>query len=210
MILSPRFFLIILFFLGINNAVSQTIDLGSIENFSLFTTEGAVTNTTTSTITGDIGADIGAISGFGASVVNGSIHNTNPITAQAVLDLNAAVAQITATTTTDTYPSTHVFGNGETLTAGVHVVSTAASLNGTLTLNAQGDPNAQFIFKIGGAFSTAAHATVVLTGCASPTNIFWLAKIELHLFRGNTETRHNTKTQQKCRNQQQPFWCFFW
>jgi hypothetical protein len=166
-------FPIILFFLGINSAFSQ-INIGSIENFSLYTTDGALTNVAASTITGDIGADIGAISGFGTSVVYGSIHNTNSITAQATSDLNTAVAQITATPTTFNYPNFHVFGNGETLTAGVYTVSTPATLNGTLTLDAGGDPNALFIFKIGGTFSTTAHSTVVLTGCASLKNIFWL------------------------------------
>jgi hypothetical protein len=166
-------FPIILFLLVINSAFSQ-INLGSIENFTLYTIEGAVSNTATSTITGDIGADIGAISGFVApTVVNGNIHNTNSITAQAVLDLNAAVVQINNTLATASHAP--VYGNGETLTPGVYDLGAAMSLVGILTLDAQGDPNAQFIFKIGGAFSTASGATVVLINCASPTNIFWLA-----------------------------------
>ena len=57
------FFLIIIFFLGINSAVSQ-INLGSIENFSLYTANGAVSNTSTSYIADDIGTNLGAISGF--------------------------------------------------------------------------------------------------------------------------------------------------
>jgi hypothetical protein len=171
-------FPIILFFLGINSVFSQ-INLGSIENFSLYTIEGAVSSTGTSDdigaeITGDIGADIGAISGFGVpTVVNGNIHNTNSITAQAALDLNAAVVQINNTLATASHLP--VYGNGETLTPGVYALGAAMSLVGILTLDAQGDPNAQFIFKIGGAFSTASGATVVLINCASPKNIFWLA-----------------------------------
>jgi hypothetical protein len=165
-------FLIILFFLGINSAVSQ-INLGSIENFTLYTANGAISNTSTSYIADDIGTDLGAISGFvPPSVVNGSMQNTNAVTEQAALDLDAAVVQINnAVTTVSHLP---VFGS-ETLTPGVYAQGGAASLDGTLTLDAQGDPNAQFIFKIGGAFSTAANATVVLINCASPDNIFWLS-----------------------------------
>jgi hypothetical protein len=164
--------LFILFFFGTNNAVSQ-IDLGTIENFSMYTSLGAVSNTATSNITGDIGSDNGSITGFdGLSTVNGDIYNLNSITAQADLDLNAAVVQINNTTTTAVHIP--VFGNGETLFPGVYSQTAASSLDGTLTLDGQGDPNAQFIFKIGGAFSTAAGATVVLINCASPTNIFWL------------------------------------
>jgi hypothetical protein len=168
-----RISLNILLFFGINSAFSQ-IDLGSIESFSIYTSIGAVSNTATTNITGDIGSDDGAITGFGGlSIVNGNIHNTNSITAQADLDLNAAVVQINNTTTTAVHIP--VFGNGETLYPGVYSQAAAASLDGTLTLDAQGNPNAQFIFKIGGAFSTAAGATVVLINCASPSNIFWLS-----------------------------------
>jgi hypothetical protein len=166
-------FLISLFFLGINTAVSQ-INLGSIENFTLYTSSGAIGNTAISNVTGDIGTNLGAITGFGApSVLNGSIQNANSVTIEAALDLNAAVVQINSTLTTD---ATHgaVFGS-ETLTPDVYAVGGAASIVGTLTLDAQGDPNAEFIFKIGGAFTTAASATVVLINCASSENIFWLA-----------------------------------
>ena len=162
----------ILFLLGVNSAFSQ-IDLGSIKNFALYTSNGAVSNTATSLITGDIGAEIGAISGFvPPTIVNGSFHNTNGITAQAALDLESIVTQINSTITTAAHAP--VFGS-ETLTAGVYSQAAAASLLGILTLDAEGDPNAVFIFKIGGAFSTAAGATVVLINCASPENIFWLS-----------------------------------
>ncbi|MFT5847367.1 ice-binding family protein [Psychroserpens sp.] len=165
-------FLITTFILVTNSAASQ-IDLGSIKNFGIFTSNGAVSNTATSNITGDMGADIGAISGFDSStVVNGSIQNNNNITEQAVLDLNATIVQINGTITTSIHNP--VFGS-ETLTPGVYSQAGAASLAGTLTLDAQGDPNAKFIFKIGGAFSTAAGATVVLINCASSENIFWLS-----------------------------------
>ncbi|MBQ0787348.1 MAG: DUF3494 domain-containing protein [Oceanihabitans sp.] len=165
-------FLTIIFFLSVNNVVSQ-INLGSVKDFALYTSDGAVSNTATSNVTGDIGAEIGAISGFDApTIVNGSIHNTNSITAQAALDLEAAVTQINNTITTAAHAP--VFGS-ETLTAGIYSQAAAASLVGTLTLDAQGDPDAEFIFKIGGAFSTAAGANVVLINCASPEHIFWLS-----------------------------------
>ncbi|WP_034062064.1 ice-binding family protein, partial [Lacinutrix jangbogonensis] len=168
-------FLIITFFLGINNAVSQ-INLGSIEDFTLFTTAGTIGNTLTATsiITGNIGVNVGAITGFEApSVVIGNTYNASAITIQAALDLTTIVDQINNTVTTAAHIP--VFGNGETLTPGVYSQAAAASLNSTLTLDGQGDTNAQFIFKIGGAFSTTAHATVVLINCASPENIFWLS-----------------------------------
>jgi hypothetical protein len=42
-----------------------------------------------------------------------------------------------------------------------------------VTLDAQNDPNAVFIFQINGALNTAAGSTVVLVNGASASNVFW-------------------------------------
>ncbi|MEZ7499240.1 LruC domain-containing protein [Flavobacterium sp. Arc3] len=155
------------------SAVSA-IALGSITNFTLYSVSGAVSNVGVSNITGDVGTNLGAITGFGTpSTLNGIIQNANTVTSQATLDLKDIVAQIGKTVTTN---SAHVpvFGS-ETLTPGVYAIGGAASVAGTLTLDGQGDSNAQFIFKIGGAFTTAASAKVVLINGASSENVFWLA-----------------------------------
>ena len=165
--------IIVLFFFGTNSAISQ-INLRSIENFSLYTSNGAISNTGTSNITSDIGTNAGAVTGFEVpSVINGTIQIANSITVQANLDLIATCVQINNTVTTESHIP--VFGNGETLIPGVYSQGGAASIVGTLTLDAQGVSNAEFIFKIGGAFSTAADATVVLINCASPASIFWMS-----------------------------------
>jgi hypothetical protein len=53
---------------------SSSINLGVIHNYALFTGSGALSNTGTSTITGNIGTNLGPISGFGTpTVVNGII-----------------------------------------------------------------------------------------------------------------------------------------
>lgn len=48
---------------------------------------------------------------------------------------------------------------GLTLTTGVYKFDSSADLTGTLTLDAEGDPNAVFIFQIGTTLTTAAHTT---------------------------------------------------
>jgi LruC domain-containing protein len=158
---------------SISNTASE-IDLGSISDFTLYSISGAVSNVGISDITGDIGTNLGLITGFGPpSVLNGSIQNANSITSQAVLDLQDVIAQIDNTVTTN---SAHapVFGS-ETLVPGVYAIAGASSIAGILTLDAQGDADAQFIFKIGGAFTTAAGATMILINGASSENIFWVA-----------------------------------
>lgn len=155
------------------NAVSA-ITLGSISNFTLYSGTGAVSNVGVSNITGDVGTVAGVISGFGdPSVFNGIIQNANAVTAQAALDLKDIVVQIGNTATTNAAHAP-VFGS-ETLTPGVYAIGGAASIAGTLILDGQGDSNARFIFKIGGAFTTAAAAKVVLINGASSENIFWVA-----------------------------------
>lgn len=101
-------------------------------------------------------------------------------TAQGVIDLQSVYTELMAFAATNT---THaaVFGNGETLTPGVYTTPAAASVAGILTLDGGGDTNALFIFRIGGAFSTGAGTTVVLTNGASANNIFWIAEGALSL-----------------------------
>ncbi len=153
------------------------IDLGTAANFILFTGSGAVANTGISNITGDVGSHAGAIAGFGLpTILNGNIHNTNSITAQASLDLAAACVQLQNIPATISDHS-GIFGSiaGETIYPGVYSVASAVSITGTLTLDAQGDPDAMFIFKITGALNSVAGATVLLANDASSENVYWIA-----------------------------------
>tara|TARA_B110000483_G_scaffold233932_1_gene303340 strand:- start:42621 stop:45941 length:3321 start_codon:yes stop_codon:yes gene_type:complete len=154
---------------------SSSYDFGTAVNFIIFSGAGAVANTGVSTFTGDVGSHAGAIAGFGApSVLNGTIENENPVTLQAFLDLAAACIQLqnTPTTVTD-----HIvnYGNGETLLPGVYAAGAAATLTGALTLDAQGDVDAVFIFKIGGAFAAAAGSSIILINGASSDNVYFIA-----------------------------------
>jgi type VI secretion system secreted protein VgrG len=56
---------------------------------------------------------------------------------------------------------------------GVYCFSTSAQLTGTLTLDAQGDAGAVFIFQIGSTLTTASGSSVLLINGASPCNVFW-------------------------------------
>ncbi len=79
---------------------------------------------------------------------------------------------------------------GKTLVPGVYCFSSSVGLTGTLTLDAQGDPNAQWIFQIGSTLITATNSSVLLINGASPCNVFWQvgssATIETNnIFAGN-------------------------
>ena len=97
------------------------------------------------------------------------------ITAQGATDLTIAYNALMGVVATNTVHAP-AFGSGETLNAGVYTIAAAGSIAGTLTLDALGDPNAVFIFRFGGAFSTGASASVILTNGASACNVFWISQ----------------------------------
>jgi hypothetical protein len=169
-----------------NTELLINYDFGTAANFIIFSGAGAVANTGVSTFTGDVGSHAGAIAGFGApTVLNGTIENENPTTLQASIDLAAACIQVQNTPTTVTDHNVN-YGNGETLLPGVYSAGAAATLTGDLILDAQGDANAVFIFKIGGAFAAAAGSSITLTNAASSDNVYWIAVGAVALGAGST------------------------
>jgi len=151
-------------------SISQAPNLGMAANFTLFTVTGAMTNTAVSVVTGNIGTNTGPISGFG--IINGGVYTNTAITRQCSTDVIAAYAELVGKAATST-SHTPAFGGGETLMAGVYSIAAAGSIAGVLNLDAQGDPNALFVFKFGGAFTTGAASTVNLINGASACNVYW-------------------------------------
>jgi CshA-type fibril repeat protein len=147
--------------------------LGVLSNYAVFTSVGAVSNTSTSGINGKIGTDIGASSGYEASIVIGSFETANAATAQAKLDLDNAYIALMALPNTITDHAA-AFGIGETINAGVYFINGAGSLGGTITLDAQNNPNAIFVFKFAGAFGVAAQSKIILANGARRCNVFWI------------------------------------
>jgi hypothetical protein len=159
----------VILFLSPNVIFAQTPQLGTAGNFVLFTTAGAVTNTGTSHLTGDVGTNTGASTGFGN--VNGVMHNGDDSTGAAAADLLNLYTQLD--TITPTFFPDALLGNGDTLTPGVYQIAEVATLEGILYLNAQGNANAIFIIQIEAAFSTNESSKVMLLNGAQACNVFW-------------------------------------
>ncbi len=134
-----------------------------------------VTNTGPSVLNGDLGVTPGtSLSGFGApAVVNGATHENDAVAAQAQADLTTAYNVAAGQPIAPGDELTGVDPGGLTLSPGAYGYSTSAQLTGQLTLDAHGDPNAQFVFVIGSTLTTASASSVVLTDGASPCNVFW-------------------------------------
>jgi len=132
-----------------------------------------VTNTGPTAISGNLGVSPGsAVTGFPPGIVSsGTIHAADAVAAQAQSDLTTLYNQLAGTSCNTDLTGQNL--GGLTLTPGVYCFTTSAQLTGTLTLNAQGDPNAVFIFKIGSTLTTASASSVLLINNASSCGVFW-------------------------------------
>ena len=148
---------------------AQVPSLGSTAKFVLFSTNGAVSNSGISQLTGNVGTNNGSSTAFGN--VNGGMHDQDSISAQCAADLLIAYNQLN--TTTPTFFLSSLLGNGDTLNAGVYSISGSTSLNLNLFLNAKGNANAVFIFQIQGSLSTNASSKIKLINGALACNVFW-------------------------------------
>jgi hypothetical protein len=155
-------------------AQASPVDLGTVKSFVVLggTT---VTNTGPSVLNGDLGVSPGtALVGFGApAVVNGATHATDGVAGQAQSDLTTAYNVAAAQPVAPADDLTGVDLGGLVLTAGAYRSTSSAQLTGALTLDAQGDPNAQFVFEIASALTTASASSVLLVNGASPCNVYW-------------------------------------
>jgi len=163
-------------FLCFQKTVSgQMLQLGTLENFTCYTGDGAVTNSGTSTFTGDIGSNLGIISGFGLpTTMTGSIHNADAVTQQARIDLLNVYIHLNDLPISNTHAA--AFGGNESITPGVYVIPGAGSIGGTLVLDGQGNTDAAFVIKFEGAMTVGAGTTLILANGTLPCNVFWIAE----------------------------------
>ena len=150
-------------------------NLGVASDFAILSTTGAATNLSTPVyltyITGNIGTPNDSIIGFGN--VDGVLHEGDANFTNASIDVNAAYTYLAGLTPTNIM--TTPFGGGATLTPGVHsIVNPAISLAGDITLDAQNNPNAVFIFQLDGALNVSSNSKVKLINGAQACNVFWM------------------------------------
>jgi hypothetical protein len=131
-----------------------------------------VTNTGATVLTGDLGLSPGtSIAGFPPGEVRGAIHQTDAVALQAKKDLVTAYDDAAGRTSNATISADL---GGRTLTPGVYRGAPSLHLTGTLTLDAQGDQNAVFIFQApASTLITASASRVLLIGGAQACNLVW-------------------------------------
>lgn len=147
------------------------VSLGSAANFTVLA--GSTITSTGATTVGDLAVSPGSeVTGFPPGTVNGTMHVSDPAAAQAQADLTTAYNEAAGRTLA---PVT-VAGNlgGLTLTPGLYKSTSGLEItSGDLTLDAQGDANAVFIFQMASTLITTAGRQVILSGGARSANIYW-------------------------------------
>lgn len=147
--------------------------LGTAASFGVLA-GSTVTSTGASVIAGDVGVSPGtAVIGFPPGLVSppGTIHSADAVAAQAQVDLTTAYDIIAGTPTVVDLTGTDL--GGLTLPPGVYGFTSSAQLTGTLTLDALGNPDAVFLFKVGSTLTTASGARVLVINGGSTCNVFW-------------------------------------
>ncbi len=166
-------------------AVGQVpVNLGTAANFVILA-GSTITNTGNSTVTGDVGLSPGtAVTGFPPGVLNGAFHLADPTAATAKLDLTAAYNDAAGRTGVLTVPTEL---GGTTLPPGVYNSAAGTfGITGTLILDAQGNPDAVFIFQAASTLITASNSSIVLTNGAQVKNVFWQVGSSATLGTGTT------------------------
>ena len=141
-------------------ALAQTApSLGTAQSFAVLG-GSTVTNTGPTIITGDLGVSPGtAVTGFPPGIVTGgTIHAADAVALQAQSDTTTAYNDLAGQACTIDLTGQDL--GGLTLVPGVYCFSSSAQLTGALTLDAEGDPNAVWVFQIGSTLTTASNSSV--------------------------------------------------
>jgi hypothetical protein len=148
------------------------VELGAAADFVVLA-GSTVTSTGPTSVTGDLGVSPGtAVTGFGPGTLVGVQHAGDPTAALGEADLTIAYNDAAGRTLCPVA----VAGNlgGQTLAPGLYKSTSSLEISsGDLTLDAQGDPNAVFIFQMASTLTTTPGRQIILSGGAQSTNVFW-------------------------------------
>jgi hypothetical protein len=150
--------------LALNSAASYEVGAGT-----------AITGATGTVVNGNVALYPGTSeTGFPPGVINGQNNINNAAAQQAIADARSAYNAGQALTGATVLSATTYELGGTSPAPGLYSVGTSATITGTLTLNAAGNPNAIWIFQIGSTFLPQNASVVLLTNGAQAKNVYFL------------------------------------
>jgi len=153
-------------------AIPTTVNLGTASSFAVLAGAG-ITVTGPTTIRGNIGTfPTTTITGLGNVTLTGVNRGGDGVTQQAKNDLVTAYNDAAGRSANVSYAGGFDLV-GLTLVPGVYNDTSSLFLSGTLTLDAQGNPDAVWIFQAGSTLITASGSKVALINGADSCNVFW-------------------------------------
>ncbi|KAL2061180.1 hypothetical protein VTL71DRAFT_7453 [Oculimacula yallundae] len=156
--------------LAISAFCSAQIDLGAAEAYGILG-RLSVTNTGSTVIVGDLGTGGTSVTGFyPPGIVNGSIIKGDA-TGTAFIDATSAFLALNASSSA--LDLTGVDLVNLSLPPGSYEFNSSAQLTGKLTLVGNGNPDAEWHFKMGSSLTTGAGSSVVLANGASSCRVYW-------------------------------------
>jgi hypothetical protein len=130
-----------------------------------------ITSSGFTSLSGNLGVSPStSVAGFPPGTVAGTVHAGDAAAAQAQLDLTSAYDEVAARVPHAIFAGDMI---GHTFHDGIYRTDAAFTLTGTMTLDAEGDANAFFIFQVHGALNTAANSTIILLNGAQASHVFW-------------------------------------
>jgi hypothetical protein len=166
-------------------AATAPVGLGTAGSYAVLA-GSTVTNTGPSVISGNLGVSPGtAVTGFPPGTVNsGTIHAADAAAGDAQADLTTAYNDAAGRVKSASIGG--FIGAGHTFAPGVYNATSSLDVGGSLILDAQGDPNAVFIFQAGSTLGTDTGTTISLINGAQACNVFWQVGSSATLGTGST------------------------
>ena len=184
--------LLSIFFYPSASSAAGPINQGTTSSFAVLA-GSAITNTGSSVISGSAGSDLGvstgsSIGGFPPGITAGTQHPNDAAAIAAQTALTTAFNAVNAPGATLIADNL----NSQVIHAGSYTSSaTGFSNSGTVTFDAQGDPNAIFLMQTPSTtLITSTASTMVLAGGAQACNIFWAIGTSATLAGGSTFVGH--------------------
>jgi type VI secretion system secreted protein VgrG len=161
--------------------VSALPMLGSAQSFAVLghetVTNGHSAPNLPTRIYGNLGVSPGtSVTGFypDGTVSGGTIHINDGVAQLSLADATTAYNALAGLSSTSDLTGQVLGSPGySTLTPGVYHFDSSAQLTGALTLDFQGNPDADFVFQIGSTLTTASGASVNVINGSSSSGVYW-------------------------------------